>query len=827
MSLGKSVLTIYNPRNEDPKELINNFVIRNKEYENIIEDIKSSEMKYPEQNYIIQGQRGYGKTTLLLRLYYEILEDETLNKKIFPIIFTEEQYNIRTLSKLWEHIADYLEEDQDFKGIYDQLKNLNKGENYETQCFDILKKYLIDNNKKIILFIDNIGSLFDKFTDKENHRLREILLTSPEIRIIGGAAEILEHTYDYSKPFFDFFKIITLKGLNKKDTETLLLKLSKKFGQEEKTYIEDIIENHSGRIESLRRLTGGVPRTIVLLFEVFIDNKGGNSFEDLEMVLDRVTPLYKHRMDDLKTNQQAIVDVIAMSWDAVSTKFISEETGMPSKIVSAQLNELEKNKIIQKIETSTKNHLYQILERFFNIWYLMRYGRKKDKSKVQWLVQFLEIWCDKNELNKRATKHLELIKQGKLNDKYALHITEAYIRTKLDIDLQDELINSTKELLKIKSKHLIRDLSISDKELVSKALHSLKEDDFKNALSQFNQIKNKGTSELIIIQAIKNILNENETSQASSVLATLCDIEYKRPDLSEKYYLMAINQGHLNVSFNLALLYQSQYKDYDLAIKYYLISINQGDSKSMFNLARLYHTEYKDYALAEKYYLMSIDYGESNAVFNIAVLYHIGQENYVLAEKYYLMSISQGHLQATSGLGLLYELDYKNYDLAEKYYLMAINNGDLDVVKDLFKLYYVKSFNKLHALKYSKEIYDINKNLFNLFFVCISLLWNDKIKDSMQEFEELLTNKAFIDSNIDLITEFMMLLVAKKQYNYAYKVLLNDEYDFKNILKPIYYALISFMQDQYPDEYKKMGDELKLTVEEIIAKINRLAVDYV
>ena len=35
-----------------------------------------------------------------------------------------------------------------------------------------------------------------------------------------------------------------------------------------------------------------------------------------------------------------------------------------------------------------------------------------------------------------------------------------------------------------------------------------------------------------------------------------------------------------------------------------------------------------------------------------------------------------------------------------------------------------------------------------------------------------------------------------------------------------------FMQDEYPNEYKKMGDELKETVEEVIEEINKSSIDY-
>ena len=49
-------------------------------------------------------------------------------------------------------------------------------------------------------------------------------------------------------------------------------------------------------------------------------------FEDLEGILDKITPLYKHKMDDLPTQQQVIVDVIALNWDGMITKEISEKT---------------------------------------------------------------------------------------------------------------------------------------------------------------------------------------------------------------------------------------------------------------------------------------------------------------------------------------------------------------------------------------------------------------------------------------------------------------------------------------------------------------------
>jgi len=374
---------IYNPANQTVQELIENFVVRTKIFEEIFNDIKSSKMEYPEQHYIIQGVRGQGKTTLLLRIAYEINNTKTLRKRLIPIIFNEEQYNISRLFKLWETVAEYLEEDNELLGLFDEMQKVEMNADYEQRCFQILENGLRKHKKKAILFIDNIDEILNKFSKKEHHRLREIFIESAEIRVIGASSVSLEFHYDYGKPFYQFFCMPQLRGLNHEETQKLLLKLGKRYKQDR---VKEIVEHQPGRIEALRRLTGGVIRTIVLLFEIFVDDTNGNAFLDLEKILDGVTPLYKHRMEKLSPQQQEIVDFIALRWDAVSAKEIAQKTKLESKAVSAQLKQLQRYHIVDKERSHTKNFLYRISERFFNIWYLMRLGRKWDEKRVRFLV---------------------------------------------------------------------------------------------------------------------------------------------------------------------------------------------------------------------------------------------------------------------------------------------------------------------------------------------------------------------------------------------------------------------------------------------------------
>lgn len=632
--------TLYNPKNLSKSELIENFVIRTKEFEQIFHIVQNDEMQDPPQHIIIQGQRGSGRTTLLLRIYYEVMEDEKLKSWLFPVMFNEEQYGIRTLEKLWERLAEYLEEHSDlFPGIGDELDKIINKDECEEKCFELLTSYLKKANKKLVLFIDNFGDMVRKFKDKEIKRLREILMTSPDIRLIAGSSTVLEFTYDYSFPFYEFFKVFRLNGLNKNETIDLLLKLGESYKAEE---IKKIIKNESARVEALRRLTSGVPRTIVLLFDIFVDNESGSAFRDLEMTLDAVTPLYKHRMDDLPAQQQEIVDVIALNWDAISVKEIVKKTRMASKAVSAQLKLLVKNKVIEKEPTSTKNHLYRVYERFFNIWYLMRYGRRKHREKVKFLVEFLEVWCSQEELMKRATRHIEDGKDGKVHEKQVLYMSEALTQATIPDDVQFELLEETRDYLQNINSELVSELSRCDSEVFEEIIRLLKE-----------------KKEQLALKKAEEILNEK--NEALFLIGFICQVSIK------------------------------------------------------------------DYSKAEEYYLKAVEAGDSGAMYNLT---------------------------------LLYQKEYNNYE-------KAIN-----------------------------------------------------------EFEKHLFKEEYVLENVWHLTDVMTFFLAKKQYNYLYKLLEKNEFDIRERYKPVYYALLSFMGEKYSDELKKMGPELEETVDEIVGHVQELRKKY-
>jgi tetratricopeptide (TPR) repeat protein len=86
---------------------------------------------------------------------------------------------------------------------------------------------------------------------------------------------------------------------------------------------------------------------------------------------------------------------------------MAQDTGLDTSAVSAQLTRLVRQGILEKADPGdSKKALYQVAERFFNIWYLMRASRRV-RAKLRWFVEFLRVFFDPGELEQMAWERIE------------------------------------------------------------------------------------------------------------------------------------------------------------------------------------------------------------------------------------------------------------------------------------------------------------------------------------------------------------------------------------------------------------------------------------
>lgn len=384
---------LYNPALWSRDEVKTYYIARQPLLARLLDDLRRECPGSRPQHRLILGLRGTGKSTLLHRLAVAVEDDPELAAQWLPLTFPEEQYNIGTLADLWLNCLDALGDRLEGRGrsaeaakIDVTIASLARRDHEGT--LQVLIQAAKKLDRRLLLLIDNIDIILDRLKDS-HWVLREALQSHPEMLVVGTSARALEASYQYDAAFYDFFKVDELRGLSEQEMRDTLLALARLRGVPE---VEHRIEAEPSRIRILHTLTGGNPRTVTLLYGVLLKGMDSDVRADLEGLLDEVTPLYKARFEELPAQGQQLLDKLALYWDPMTARQLADTLSWDVNLVSAQLNRLTQLGIVEKVKSgSGKRAAFQVGERFFNIWYLMRANRRV-RRKLVWLVEFLRIW---------------------------------------------------------------------------------------------------------------------------------------------------------------------------------------------------------------------------------------------------------------------------------------------------------------------------------------------------------------------------------------------------------------------------------------------------
>lgn len=407
-------LAIYNPSILKDSDFLTGFVARREVTDDIVKRLHAITPRSLAKHRLILGQRGMGKTSLLRRIALGIRDDAILSKTLLPLTFREEQYNVHNLFTFWcnclDALGDYFERnDQHDKAVeldreIAALLRVNRDtgdDDKDDAALITLKRWGKREGKRILLLVDNIDLIFDGLT-KQHWALRRTLQEAGGIVVIGAATAYLEATADPKGAFYDFFQVTVLERLSQDELLTCLRRLAEVRGDSGRRVIH-ILNTDPGRIRTLHDLTGGNLRTLTLLYLLMERDADDEVMHDLERLLDEVTVLYKARVEDLAPQARIVLDAVALNWNPVTAAVVAKITGMDTPTVSTQIDRLTRNGIIEKVSISTSvRGAYQLGERFFNIWYLMRHGPRRQRTRLRWLTGFLRGFYSPQQLRDKA-----------------------------------------------------------------------------------------------------------------------------------------------------------------------------------------------------------------------------------------------------------------------------------------------------------------------------------------------------------------------------------------------------------------------------------------
>ncbi len=400
---------LYNPLRQDPQELERLFVARRPLFERLYSEIESHLPNSVPQHQLIIGQRGMGKTTMLARLALELRKKR---KDFLPLSFWEEQHiEVDRLSVFWLNCLDSLADALDEAGESSSAREIDKVVERikvltpEDECARAGKEAFSEANiklgRRMVLFIDNFNLLLGRLK-KHDHVLRSFFTRQGAPIIVGAAITPPADFADYDAAFYDGFKPTLLHRLSLDETKDMIVRLADEYGQ------QDAVQNmwrELPRLSALRDLSGGNPRTSLLIYRLCAQGFSNDIYSDLEALLDETTPLFQSRFEQLSDQGQKLVARLARYWKPATAEAITEMTGFPRGTVSPLLGRLEEEGLVEKVSMYdperqdqpkqkrgglSKRLGYQLTERFFNIWIIMRSASRRERAGIMCLSRFLE-----------------------------------------------------------------------------------------------------------------------------------------------------------------------------------------------------------------------------------------------------------------------------------------------------------------------------------------------------------------------------------------------------------------------------------------------------
>jgi energy-coupling factor transporter ATP-binding protein EcfA2 len=500
-------LSLYQNANSDSTTIKKGFVIRVAEFERIMAAMRSKKASDQNQHELLLGRRGSGKSTLLKRIQVEIDEDEKLSKTHIAINTAEEQASIYRLSDLWYEVLQELVKKLDFTTELRPFSSFDNNQAYTRYLYSLIHEALKKYQRRVVLLLDNLDRIVENFGDDSN-LLRETLLNYNDIQLIGGSTRMDEHFWRYDKPFYEFFRRHRLEALSFDEINQLLNHWSEAMHLPQ---LNDYALLHRGKIEAIRIMTDGLPRTLQFFVRILLIDSSLYGFDYIKKVMDDATVLYQERLNNLTAPQRKIVQEMAFLWEACATKQLIDLCRMEGKLISSYMKQLTQYGIVETIETNTKNHLYRLSERFFNMWLVVTQGNPDQKRKAKWLTIFLEAWYDGVEIQELLEKHLENLENKKITYDKALILTKALSQSKfIGIGDRDDLIDLTLELDDIPD-DVNSELPNKSNEVRDIAFKYVSQKKYQEAFVAIEEIENENDGEKDLIKAgILSLMNKYE-----------------------------------------------------------------------------------------------------------------------------------------------------------------------------------------------------------------------------------------------------------------------------------------------------------------------------
>ena len=402
-------------------------VAREHVLDNAIESVRGSMGRKSKRHLLFIGPRGIGKTHLLSRIEDTVQSDEALRTGVVVVRFPEESNRTLSFADFLIGLCEILKDAVKNEPLWAELLAKVQTEEDNSKVVDTLvpaiRRQNRERNRTILVMLENLGELFTRQIRDKNDlaSLRKFLMADNGCQLIATAPLHFDAITSVEQPFYDFFDIQILENLSFEDTvEVIRLNLKWEGHQVILMNFEDL----RPRLRALYQMTGGNPRLTVMLYEMIANESVTKVQDQFHLLLDRITPLYQGRLNDLAPGQRALLECLASMRDQEKTPAaIAAQMRMSQQETSSLLKRLTDAHYLRASEhpQDKRSRLYTIREGFFDIWLAMNLSRGARK-RLPFLLEFFALFYPSIEDREEKRRQLRetLIKEGSIDAETAL-----------------------------------------------------------------------------------------------------------------------------------------------------------------------------------------------------------------------------------------------------------------------------------------------------------------------------------------------------------------------------------------------------------------------
>lgn len=397
----------FGAKSVNPEILEKLLIGREKTADYLFNAVKSIAEDGNNNQQLIIGQRGMGKTHLFRILFHRI-QKYINDKKLVVAYFSEEEYGVANYFDFLTRIINALVKwnDDDKEELLLKIEELQ-----ETQLkaqVNVAEKIIEDyiNKRPLLILAENFSDILDSIKPAEQSKLRAWLYKVNRISIIASSQSISKDFDKEDRPFYGFFNLYYLKNLDFEGSLEFLISLAKLDKRED--VVKHLENKGRGQVKAIHQLVKGNHRLLVTFYEFLKTDTLAKLSSHFIKTINDLKPYYETYIRYLPAQQQKILRFVALARKPQQGTDISKNCFIDQKSLSKQMSELSRKSLIEIIVDidDRRNKLYDILEPLLRI--SIEVGEHREGI-TSLFIDFLAIYYDENELSDRKNKFHNLL----------------------------------------------------------------------------------------------------------------------------------------------------------------------------------------------------------------------------------------------------------------------------------------------------------------------------------------------------------------------------------------------------------------------------------